>query len=92
MRLTPLVVMLALTGCATTPAVRPSLQPLDTGLTRPCQAAPQLPSTAAAAGLSERQTVEIIGRYHGALADCSRRQAAIVDIYQRRDAAIGGGK
>lgn len=83
---------LALSGCMSVSADKPKLEPLDTGLTQPCQAAPRLPPNAAKAGISERQTVEIIGRYDGALSDCSRRQAALVRIYERRDAQIGGKK
>lgn len=83
---------LALSGCMSVSADKPRLEPLDTGLTKPCEPAPRLPPNAAKAGISERQTVEIIGRYDGALSDCSRRQAALVRIYERRDAQIGGKK
>lgn len=85
-----MLALLALAGCATPPAVRPHLEPLDTGLTHACQAPPRLPSTAAAKGLSERQTVEIIGRYDAALTDCATRFGKTVEIYERRDRAIGG--
>lgn len=81
---------LALAGCSTAPATWPQLQPLDTGLTRPCIAAPRLPAGAAQRGLSERQAVEIIGRYDVALADCTLRHGKVVEIYVRRDAAISG--
>ncbi len=79
-----------LTGCATATTDRPRLTPLDSGLTQPCQRPPVMPSTAKTKGLSERQTVDLIGRYHGALSDCARRQAAVVRIYESRDSKIGG--
>lgn len=81
-----------LSGCTSVSVDKPKLEPLDTGLTKPCQAAAPLPADAAKVGLSERQVVEIIGRDRLALADCSRRQAALVRIYERRDAQIGGAK
>jgi hypothetical protein len=81
-----------LSGCTSVSVEKPSLEPLDTGLTKPCLAPAPLPASAAKVGLSERQVVEIIGRDRLALTDCSRRQAALVRIYERRDAQIGGAK
>lgn len=83
---------LALAGCNTVGIDKPQLAALDNALTKPCMAEPEVKATARQYGLSEREIVRLIGRYHIALADCSKRQSAIVRIYEKRDAQIGGRK
>ena len=89
MRIIIMIMAAALAGCSTPAAVRPPLQALDTGLTRPCADRPRLPPGAATAGISEREAVQIIGGYDAALSDCARRQAALVRIVEDRDNKLG---
>lgn len=89
----PLVLAcLALAGCQSVGIDKPQLAALDSALTKTCMPAPEASKAARQYGLSEREIVRLIGRYHVALSDCSARQSAIVRIYEARDAQIGGRK